>query len=50
MPSISHGAGSGDDKASGFEEGNSNKIKVTTIVSQESTNAHEDASSVRQLL
>ncbi|GFF22535.1 hypothetical protein IFM61606_04101 [Aspergillus udagawae] len=49
LQSVSHGPeGGGDDKASGFEEGTSNKIKVTTIVSQESIS--NDASSVRQLL
>ncbi|KAF4254492.1 hypothetical protein CNMCM8812_004744 [Aspergillus fumigatus] len=48
MQSVSHGPEGGDYKASGFEEGTSNKIKVTTIVSQESVS--NDASSVRQLL
>jgi hypothetical protein len=48
MQSVSHGPEGGDYKASGFEEGASNKIKVTTIVSQESIS--NDASSVRQLL
>ncbi|RHZ62158.1 putative integral membrane protein [Aspergillus thermomutatus] len=47
LQSITHGAEGGDDKASGFEEGTSNKIKVTTIVSQESvSNTQEDSSSV----
>ncbi|KAG2025781.1 hypothetical protein GB937_002503 [Aspergillus fischeri] len=48
MQSVSHGPEGGDYKAGGFEEGTSNKIKVTTIVSQESVS--NDASSVRQLL